>query len=59
MTTVQSAADGLQGGRPPQEVEQAQVQRGHQDGQAQRPHEGVREGRHRQRPFFVADGGIK
>jgi hypothetical protein len=52
MTTVQSAADGLQGGRPPQEVEQAQVQRGHQDGQAQRPHEGVREGRYRQRPIF-------
>lgn len=43
------AANGLQGGRPPQEAEQAQVQRHLEDGEAQLADEGVREGRQAQR----------
>ena len=43
------AVDGLQGGRPPQEAEQAQVQRHLEDGEAQLADEGVREGRQAQR----------
>ena len=49
------AADGLQGGRPAQEVEQVEVHGLEQDGQVERADEGIRKSCSSQR----GDGNVK